>query len=131
MSPFWMMAAADLGRAFQRHSRRGGSWTDAAWFVLFVLMAAGFFLLLHFWDRIKATVTGGSGGRRSLFDELCRIHRLSDSERSMLKKIAEQNSVAQPAVVFVDRSLIARYSKSRGAPKKTCAALIRKLFGDD
>ncbi len=131
MSAIWMMAAADLGKAFQQHSRRGGTWTDAAWFLSFVLLAVGFFMVLHFWDRIKVTVVGGSVNDRTLFDELCKIHRLTESERIMLSKAVENASIAQPAYVFVDRSILGEYSKQKGAPTRTCTALTRKLFGDE
>lgn len=38
----------------------------------------------------------------ALFHELCSVHKLTRRERQLLKRIAQQHDLAQPAIVFVE-----------------------------
>ncbi|GAB4151102.1 MAG: hypothetical protein Tsb009_26330 [Planctomycetaceae bacterium] len=131
MSAGWLIASAELGKAFQAHSRRSGGWSDTLWFLSLVLLAVGFFVLMYYWDKIKVTFVRPETPEEILFHELCKLHNLSKVECELLTKIVEQASPPQPAFVFVDRTLMVNYSRQPNAPKRTCAALMKKLYGSD
>lgn len=127
----WMMAATNIGKAFQDHTRRSGTAGKVGWVALFVLLAVGFFLVMYFWDQIRLRIGGGTSSEKSLFEDLCKLHHLTSSERELLSAAINRESILHPAYAFVDRSVLGRYAKANEAREPCCAALTKKLFDDD
>ena len=130
MSLWLPMAAADLGKAFQAHIRRSGNSFGGVWFVVILLAVIAFFVVLAYWDRIKRWFVDSVPDEQILFNDLCELHRLADSERALLTKAADDALLPQPAHIFVDRSVLAAYTDKHGVNAGPCAALSRKLFGE-
>lgn len=127
---WWLLASENLGKAFQAHSRRSGSWSDGIWFLLIVALTVAFFAIMYYWDRIKISVVGAPSHEEALLSDLCKLHHLSTVESELLSKALGQISLPQPAFIFVDRTILTQFSNGQGAPKRTCTALIKKIFGD-
>ena len=50
---WWMLAAADLGDAFSRYSRRSSSLADNWVLALIVVGIGTFWVALHYWDKCR------------------------------------------------------------------------------
>ncbi len=66
----------------------------------------------------------------ALFQELCRAHRLSKSDRALLIQIAEESALRQPSELFVRPELLAesRFPAAPAGTIKQIGALRERLF---
>lgn len=66
---------------------------------------------------------------KSLLQELCQAHCLTRAERALLSRVAQDQGLDQPAVVFVDPSVLGGVVVSAGPDAETFETLFNKLFG--
>jgi hypothetical protein len=74
----------------------------------------------------------GSHSHAALFKQLCRIHHLDRASRALLRRIAAQYRIAQPARLFVDPRWLDSASRSATPPgsREHLSVLQNRLFGD-
>lgn len=67
-----------------------------------------------------------------LYQELCRAHRLSWRQRSLLRQVAQQRQIANQLELFVEPSHLVSVANSTPNPKKKTRLqqLQTKLFGE-
>lgn len=128
LSNWLILANANLGKAFQSHTRRSASGSINFWYLSIAVLVIGFFILLANWSRIKARIVGEPPPEQLLFNDLCKLHNISDQERQLLQNAIENKTVPQPAYVFVDRTVLTKFAEQKSA-QQTYATLIEKLFG--
>ncbi len=93
-------------------------------FVATVAAIAGVWIVLYYWDVIRARTRKRHDEPQALFDELCHAHGLSRNERDLLAEVAEGRRLAQPAAIFIDPRHL---QESPQTP--TIASLVSRLFG--
>ena len=127
---YWLLAAADFGEV-SRHARGSSSMGNTG-FIIGVLV--GIVALgggLYYWTQRRKISLQRSSNPHSLFLELCQLHQLSRSERSLLLRAFEVRHPAQPAIMFVDPNLLGACKQSSSPDAQAYAALADKLFGTD
>ena len=122
---FLLASFEGLQAARQRLNGTGSSRETAVLFMAGLAIAA-FWAGLYFWDRRRrpAEVVNHAMG---LFGELCRIHGLSKEERAILQKAA--SGVPNPAVVFVEPTILDRFGRTHTADAAECDLIRQRLFG--
>jgi hypothetical protein len=129
MSTTLLLLADSLGDGFREFSKGSKSASDY-WIVFSAvgLLVSGA-AALFFWDRKREITVRDESTPESLFRELCNEHRLSPTERELLLKVVGSgpNRLEQPALVFVDPSILAGWL-ARGEITGL-EGLVRKLFG--
>lgn len=120
----------DLARQWRWIKRHYGPYFDPT---LASLIAIGIFGLLAIWllSRWRAKDHKPIDNSELLYRELCRAHRLTWSQRSMLHKIAIQQRLEDPSVLFVEPTYLKQAAKESRKPrqKQQCEQLQQKLFG--
>lgn len=127
-----IIAAADLAeaaRAMDRYSQRSGSilenWPIFAVMGSIALLWAG----LYYWDKHRKAIVLESKTPQSLFDELCRVHKLSRADITLLTKASVLEKLKHPATAFVDPGVLRRAEISNGG--NGFRQLRLRLFGAD
>ena len=97
--------------------------------LVMVLGIVAFWVGVAWWDRRRnrqprPEETRTTGG---LFDDLCRVHKLTLPEKTLLTQVA--TALSQPAVVFTDPANLSRYAAAQPESTAACAALSQRLFG--
>ncbi len=125
---FWLTATANLGRAFQTHSRRSTSGSNL---FLFIGVAVGIVALLsglYFWDRRKSKKKVETDSELILFRRLCKLHNLTSAETGLLQNLAESRNLNRRSDLFVNPEVLTA-GATRGGSAKKFAELHKKLFG--
>ncbi len=123
----WIVIASRLGDSY-KHSKGGGS---SIWIFMIVggamlLMGAGWYL----WDqKQKKSKPVAKKKTVSLFQELCKLHRLTSSETELLQQAIHHNSLKQGAVAFLDPNILIQQATNHEADAEKWVALREKLFG--
>ena len=127
---YWLIAGADFGD-ISRSARDSGSMGNTGFIiaVLFGIVALGGGL--YYWTQRRKISLQKSSNPRSLFLELCHLHQLSRSERSLLLRAFDARQPSQPAIMFVDPSILSAVKQSPSPDSQAYAALADKLFGAD
>jgi len=128
VNPVILFASADLGRAFQSHSRRSGSGEHLLLFVGVALAVIGLLAAMAYWERRRKRKRVKTDTELLLFRNLCRIHQLPAAEIQLLQQAAESASLPRRSDIFVDPSILASHAKRSGANSKRYAKLHQKLF---
>ncbi|WP_144996130.1 hypothetical protein [Polystyrenella longa] len=94
-----------------------------------------FLIVWKFLPQIEKKVKKVSGvaddsPQASIFDQLCRVHRLSRNERKLIQQVAVLNKVANPARIFIDNRPLLKLKGKGAHVNKEYTALYRKLYGD-
>jgi len=125
---YWLFARAnfsDVSRSARESSSMGNAGFVIAVLVGIVTLGGG----LYYWSQHRKVSPQGSSNPQTLFQELCHLHQLSRSERALLLRVFESLRLAQPAILFVDPSILESIKKSPSPESQTYAALANKLFG--
>jgi hypothetical protein len=131
MRDMLLFGVGDLGRSFERYSDRSSS-LSANWFLIVVaLVIVGLWVGLYYWDRHRGALTSQAGRRENLFQQLCRAHRLTRQEHSLLTQIVKAKQVAEPAHLFVDPDLLNAPVMVSDLDVQGYADLKIKIFGTD
>jgi hypothetical protein len=87
-------------------SGRRGSQVDGldpgTWALLLIALLAGLLVTLLVARRITARHSPGYHSPKALFRELCRVHRLDGKSRRALMRLAQQQGVDPPTLVFLE-----------------------------
>lgn len=90
------------------------------------LLTAGIYL----WNTLRRP------GRRkeeataeSLFAELCKSHRLIESDRQLIGQVVRAYNVSQPCAIFIDPATLDRAAAAADVDAPRYANLRQKLFG--
>lgn len=126
-----LLANSDIVREIRHYAVRSGSFRDYWMYLLVVLGVVLLWAALTWWDRRQKQSQAGGGRPLSLWDELCRGHRLSDEEAALLRKTAEQNRLTEPAEIFVRPDLMRAAADSDTAPERPLSELNERLFGGE
>lgn len=124
-----LLANADLGRAFTRYSKRSSSWSENWYLIVAVLGIALFWIALYFWDRYRKQIIYSDDSEKALFLELCRAHQLSRAECTILLRAVRAKSLQQPALLFVDPTLLLQLAFSNSTDAASYSQLSKRLFG--
>lgn len=124
-----LLANADLGRAFTRYSKRSSSWSENWYLIVAVLGIALFWIALYFWDRYRKQIIYSDDSEKALFLELCRAHKLNRAERKILLKAVQAKSLQQPAILFVDPTVLLQLAFSNSTDSASYTQLSKRLFG--
>jgi hypothetical protein len=112
---------SDVSRSSQA-PRDAASYLD--FFLSVALVLATLAVAIYCWNRIRDMILQRGDSPQSLFQELCRVHRLTRPEMSLLMRAATTAALSEPAVAFVNPGVLESLDES---PEAT--ALSEKLFG--
>jgi len=124
-----LLANVESYRSASNYMQRSGSAVDVVFIVGVLLGIAALAAGLHFWDKHRKKLRGSGGTSGSLLTELAEAHGLSRSERTMLTQGATAHHLDEPALLFVDPSILQSLSNPGRAHAKAYASLMRKIFG--
>jgi len=131
MRDMLLFGVGDLGRSFERYSARSSS-LSANWFlIVVVLVIVGLWVGLYYWDKRRGNLASRAGGGESLFLQLCRAHRLTRREHSLLTQIAKAKQVVEPAHLFVDPDLLDAPMMVSDLDVQAYVDLKAKVFGTE
>lgn len=130
----WLLLAErslfrDMGSGF-RDKRENMDGTDL---LMWMLLVVGVFVVIgiiaHFVARRDKRELYNSP--RALFRQLCKAHGLEHASRALLKRMARQQQLAQPARLFLEpeRFGVENLSPELAAQQAAIAALKQRLFG--
>ncbi len=104
--PYFVWAQANPFELMQRHLNRPYSSKGLGYLLMFGIAVAAIWFALAVWERHRRTPSTAPDERRSLFDQLCERHQLSQEEIGRLRRRAEGSSPADAALLFVDPRLL-------------------------
>ena len=129
--PACVIAMAEAARALRTYVQKSGTLQQNILLLSVVAGIAGIWLVLYLWDTRRraekpqvalATPPG-------LFQQLCRKHQLSESERRLLEQAATGCQLEQPDRLFIDMSYLQQMCRAGGPEAAGYAALLERLFG--
>ena len=113
----------NMGRRFQRSHQNMDNeqlvWALAFIVVVILLAVAGFFLG-------RALRRAALQSPHRLFRQLCRAHKLSRKERSLLRHVAAHHKLDSPAAVFLDPTLLS--AEIPGGHRETIARVASRIY---
>ena len=116
-------------QSVSRHQQRSGA-LGSNWYLVAAVVCIGLFWFgLYLWDRHRKKHIAPVEDLDSLFGKLCQAHQLRRAQRFLLMEVAQNNQLNEPALLFVDPSLLHRAAKTNGAQQQELALLYAKLFG--
>lgn len=132
MTNLWLLANVDAFRAAARHMNRTGNWTGSGSLLLIaaVVGIAVFWAGLCWFDNYRKQRALESRTPQALFSELCRLHRLSRGQRTLLLAAVSQQRPEEMAKIFVDPSIISSLAFSQRPEADGYAQLLSQLFGE-
>lgn len=130
MAIYWLLARADFSEISQ-HARDSGSGSTGNFIIGAIIAIVVFWAALHYWSRLRKQYLHNSNDPKSLYLELCRVHRLNRAERGLLLRAIEMQKPAQPGLLFVDPEPLGAMQRSSSPDAEAFAALSDKLFGGD
>lgn len=95
-------------------------------FLVFAAIVAAAGAAAYFYRR-QVRLTAAATVTARLFDDLCRVHELSDEDRRLLARAA--TGTTHTSVVFVDPTPLDRLAESSPAEAVACVRLRERLFG--
>jgi hypothetical protein len=124
-----LQAVVDLSSVSRsaQDSRSVVAWSGVLLAVLAIVAASWFVVFL--WDRYRRELLRAANDPRTLFQELCRAHRLSRRERRLLWQAAAYHRLEQPALVFAIPHFVSQLADSTQPHADTYAGLAVRLFG--
>jgi hypothetical protein len=126
-----LLLAQNLGDGFRKFTQGSQSKSDYMFlFVVIGILMAGA-VALFIWDRRRVQSVRAAETGESLFRELCNEHRLTRPESELLLRCLGSGSdrLEQPALIFVDPTILRHYTEKGGSDAAGCRSLARKLFG--
>ncbi len=126
---FVLIAGVDFGAASNR-SRSMASLSNNIELIIWVVIAmVALWAGLNFWTRYRDKILRSSDSPQSLFLELCSVHRLSRTEKSLLMEAANAAHLTEPAIAFVNPQVLGGTTGSASANSQERRVLAEKLFG--
>jgi len=90
------------------------------------LLTAG----LYLWNTLRRPSRGkDEATAESLFAELCKSHRLIESERQLITQVVRAYDLSQPCAIFIDPATLDRAAAAADVDSPRYAHLRQKLFG--
>lgn len=102
---------------------------EALIFVLFACVIGSIWAAILFWDRLRKLAGAVPEPPKSIFEELCRAHRLSQQDVTLLTEAAQECRAASPAALFVQPEVLQTLSVPSEPKANVYRALHEKLFG--
>lgn len=118
---------AETTQAFTRWSRHSASFGNYAFLAGLAAVIAAVWIGLYWWDRQRSSRLEAIDTPDTLFEQLCKVHRLNVGEQQLLAQVAQATCANQPALVFVDLRCL--QSQVEGGNTEQLRDLTRKLFG--
>ncbi len=116
----------EISRAF-----RSRGMLQENWLLISVAIVIGIVWgVLYFWEKFQLQRKSAADTPHGLFYDLCKSHRLSRTDTSCLLKAASENNADQPAMVFIDPTILDTFQKNAGTDLKYYKTLAEKLFGN-
>ncbi|WP_166831341.1 hypothetical protein [Thalassoroseus pseudoceratinae] len=116
-----------MSSSFIRWSRHSASLGNYLFFAAIIALIAAIWGGLYWWERHRVSRTESNDTPNDLFQQLCKVHRLSVGEQQLLSQVAQATCASQPALVFVDHRCL--QSQGEGGNAEQLRDLARKLFG--
>lgn len=102
-SPIAETRMAEISLQYREQVAEGAA--SQWWYLLIPVAAIAIaWVIYQFANRPRPIVHAPEG----IFDELCKVHRINGSARSLLESIAEHSRLAHPAALFVSESQFER-----------------------
>jgi hypothetical protein len=122
-------STAGISDAVKRWVRGSASVKGGGVWLIIVLAIALLWLVLYLWARSRKPRSQAGTDREGLFAQLCDLHKLSKSDRQLLRSVAKAQRIDQPALAFVNPNLLLKYVEA--SPRATLDALelADRLFG--
>jgi hypothetical protein len=126
---FALIASVNIGEV-SKSARSMSSLSKNLELIVWVAIGiVGLWAALHYWGRYRDRILRRGDSPQSLFLELCRVHRLSHPERTLLMQAATAAKLAEPAVAFVNPQVLGAIKGSVSADAQERRVLMEKLFG--
>jgi hypothetical protein len=129
----WALLAGTVEQlsAAARYMSRPSTSRENLIFILFAMVIAIIWAMLFFWDRFRKLQEPAQEVVKSLFDELCEAHRLSQQDAALLVDAAQECRLSSPAILFVQPEHLALLSGEQRPKGGVYGQLREKLFGKD
>ncbi len=111
-----------------RSASRPSTMSDNLFLITWIGLIVAFWVGLYYFDKWRKSRSGIVGSHKSLFLDLCRVHGLSRQERSLLLKAAKIYRPLEPALIFVDPTILAHCAAAPPPESLGYAGLAKKLF---
>lgn len=130
--PFFVLIAGVDFSAVSKRSRSMSSLSKNLELIVWVAIGiAGLWAARHYWGRYRDRILRSGDPPRSLFLELCSVHRLTRAEKTLLMQAADAAHLAEPAIAFVSPQVLDAMPRAASADSQDPRALAEKLFGRD
>ncbi len=120
----------DISNSVNRWFRRSGSFSENGILFAIVLAIVSLWVGLYFWDRYRKPNRRASLDREGLFTQLCHLHKLSKSDRQLLKNAAKRLRLDQPALAFVNPQILLDYAEHSPDATLKVRDLVDRLYGE-
>ena len=126
LAPAIALLAQGRYEQMSRHFREGGENADPATFALFVVALLAILVVILVAARVvSARHAPGYHSPRALFQELSRLHGLDWTSRSLLKRLALQQGLETPSLLFLEPDRLA--SHRLVGPLESCRPQIASI----
>ena len=122
-------STVEISNSVNRWFRRSSSMSENGIWILIFIAIVLLWMGLYFWDRWRKPRHGPGMDREGLFAQLCDLHNLSKSDRQLLRTVAKTQRIDQPALAFVNPSLLLKFAKSTPRDAAQVRHLADRLFG--
>ena len=123
-------ATGDISNSVNRWFRRSGSFSENGILFAIVLAIGSLWVGLYLWDRYYKPNRRISLDREGLFAQLCDLHKLSRSDRQLLRNAAKHLRLDQPALAFVNPQILLDWAESSPDVTLEVRELVDRLFGE-
>lgn len=106
---------------------------NSAGFWILIITVVGVVLVwgaIFGWDKWVTFRKRQRSTPSSLFNDLCRKHRLRRTDMQILGRVLAATPQQNPAIVFVNPAILTGYAEAHANEKTRCDALLKKLFGE-
>ena len=124
-----LAASGSWMTTLSRYLSRPGTSRENVLFVLFALVIAGIWVVLFLWDRMRKQHAGPQVPK-TLFEEFCQAHRLSQQEVALLVDAAQECRLPSPNHLFVQPQHLEMLSLDSRPRADVYRSLRERLFGE-
>jgi hypothetical protein len=124
-----MASTAEFSETVKRWMQKSDSMEKSGFGIVILVAIVLVWIWLFLWDRSRRLAKKVGIDREGLFTQLCDLHNLSKTDRQLLQTLAETQRIGQPALAFVNPSLLLSFAESDPGASAEVRNLADRLFG--
>lgn len=114
----------EVSRAFRNRGMLQENWV----LITATIVIGTIWITLYLWENYQLRLKANADTPQGLFYDLCKTHRLSRTDIAYLLKAANAHYKEQPAMVFIDPSILTAYSNEVETDARYYEILSERLF---